>query len=175
MSAMNGFFRRQLEIYAGYHRDERNCITHVFGIPIIFLAVALPLSLWPITLFGFPANWAVALAIPALIVWLALDFAIGLAISSAVVLLLLAAAAIASQVSFLTVWFIAAGLFIAGWALQIIGHARFEHRKPALLDNPMHMLIGPMFIMAKLFVALGFRDDLAPAMQSRHSDAFPRP
>jgi uncharacterized membrane protein YGL010W len=175
MGAMNGFFRRQLEIYAGYHRDERNCITHVFGIPIIFLAVVLPLSLWPITLFGFPANLAVALTVPALIVWLSLDFTIGLAISVAAVLLLWVAAAIASQVSALAVWLIAAGLFIAGWALQIIGHAKFEHRKPALLDNPMHMLIGPMFIMAKLFVALGFRDDLAPVMQSHHGDAFPRP
>ncbi|MGA7406107.1 MAG: Mpo1-like protein [Pseudolabrys sp.] len=175
MSAMNGFFQRQLEIYAGYHRDERNCVTHIFGIPIIFLAVVLPLSLWPITLFGIPANLGMALVVPALIVWLALDFAIGLAISVAVVLLLLAATVIASQVSGPAVWFIAAGLFIAGWALQIIGHASFERRKPALLDNPMHMLIGPMFIMAKLFVALGFRDDLAPAMQLRPRDAFPRP
>jgi uncharacterized membrane protein YGL010W len=45
--------------------------------------------------------------------------------------------------------------------LQIVGHAQFEHRKPALLDNPMHLLIGPMFVMAKLVVALGFRPDLA--------------
>jgi uncharacterized membrane protein YGL010W len=126
-------------------------------------------------LFGIPANLGMALVVPALIVWLALDFAIGLAISVAVVLLLLAATVIATQVSGPAVWFIAAGLFIAGWALQIIGHASFERRKPALLDNPMHMLIGPMFIMAKLFVALGFRDDLAPAMQSRPRDAFPRP
>jgi uncharacterized membrane protein YGL010W len=49
--------------------------------------------------------------------------------------------------------------------LQIVGHVRFEHRKPALLDNPMHLLIGPMFMIAKLFVALGFRPDLARALQ----------
>jgi len=45
---MNDFFRRQLAIYAGYHRDERNRLTHTFGIPIIFLAVVLPLSSWPL-------------------------------------------------------------------------------------------------------------------------------
>src|SRR5262249_53252536 len=49
--------------------------------------------------------------------------------------------------------------------VQIVGHVRFEHRKPALLDNPMHLLIGPMFMIAKLFVALGFRPDLARALQ----------
>src|SRR5204862_4137107 len=77
----------------------------------------------------------------------------------------LAAAMIASHVSSVGVWLIAAALFAIGWALQIIGHARFEHRKPALLDNPMHLLIGPMFMIAKLFVALGFRPDLARAVQ----------
>jgi uncharacterized membrane protein YGL010W len=48
--------------------------------------------------------------------------------------------------------------------LQILGHARFEHRKPALLDNPMHLLIGPMFLVAKLLVDLGLRPDLAQAI-----------
>jgi uncharacterized membrane protein YGL010W len=37
----------------------------------------------------------------------------------------------------------------------------FEGRQPALVDNPSHLLLGPMFVMAKLFIALGFRDDLA--------------
>jgi uncharacterized membrane protein YGL010W len=30
----------------------------------------------------------------------------------------------------------------------------------------MHLLIGPMFMMAKLLVALGLRPDLARAMRS---------
>ena len=39
----------------------------------------------------------------------------------------------------------------------------FERRRPALIDNPLHMLIGPMFVIAKLCVAFGFRLDLAGA------------
>jgi uncharacterized membrane protein YGL010W len=161
---MNDFFRRQLSAYAGYHRDERNRLTHVFGIPIIFLAVVLPLSLWPVTLFGIPANATIVVAIPVLIVWMLLDLTIGLAMLAAIIPLLLIAAMIANYLSSAGVWLIAAGLFVVGWALQIIGHARFEHRKPALVDNPMHLLIGPMFMMAKLLVALGLRPDLARAM-----------
>ena len=65
---MNDFFRRQLSEYAGYHRDERNRLTHDFGIPIIFLAVVLPLSVWPVTLFGIPANAAIVVSMPVLIV-----------------------------------------------------------------------------------------------------------
>jgi uncharacterized membrane protein YGL010W len=37
----------------------------------------------------------------------------------------------------------------------------FERRQPALVDNPSHLLLGPMFVMAKLLIALGFRRDLA--------------
>ena len=60
---MNDFFRRQLTIYAGYHRDERNRVTHIFGIPIIFLAVVLPLSLWRLSLFGIPLDAAILLSL----------------------------------------------------------------------------------------------------------------
>jgi uncharacterized membrane protein YGL010W len=161
---MNDFFRRQLSEYAGYHRNERNRLMHVFGIPIIFLAAILPLSLWPVTLFGIPGNAAIVVAIPVLIVWLLLDASIGLAMLAAIIPLLLIAAVIANYVSPVDVWLIAAGLFIVGWTLQILGHARFEHRKPALVDNPMHLLIGPMFMMAKLLVALGLRPELARAI-----------
>jgi uncharacterized membrane protein YGL010W len=162
---MNDFFRRQLTVYAGYHRDERNRVTHIFGIPMIFVAIVLPLSLWPVTVFGIPANAAMVLAIPAVIIWILLDVAIGLAILAAIIPLLLIAEGVAGHVSSIDVWLAAAVLFVIGWSLQIVGHARFEHRKPALLDNPMHLLIGPMFMMAKLFVALGLRPDLARAVQ----------
>ena len=161
---MNDFFRRQLTAYAGYHRDERNRVTHTFGIPIIIFAVALPLSLWPLSLFGIPLNAATVLAIPAMAAWILLDAGIGLALLAVIVPLLLVAAMVASHASPMAVWFLAGILFVAGWTLQIVGHARFEHGKPALLDNPMHLLIGPMFIVAKLLVALGFRSDLAPAV-----------
>ena len=65
------------------------------------------------------------------------------------------------------VWTITASLIVIGWALQIVGHSVFERRRPALLDNPIHMLISPMFIVAKLLVALGFRGDLAAILSKK--------
>jgi uncharacterized membrane protein YGL010W len=62
-----------------------------------------------------------------------------------------------------------AALIVIGWALQIVGHTLFERRRPALLDNPIHMLISPMFTVAKLFVALGFRCDLAAVSERQKS------
>ena len=162
---MHDFFRHQLEIYAGYHCDERNSVTHVFGIPIIFFAIILPLSLWQVTVSGVSISAALILVVPVVIVWILFDVAIGLVLLAVAIALVLLAMAIVDHASSLEVWSIAVGLFVIGWALQLLGHALFEHRKPALLDNPMHLLIGPMFVVAKLFVAYGFRRDLALAVQ----------
>ena len=162
---MTGFFRREIAAYADYHRDERNALTHIFGIPIIFVSVVLPLDLWTVTAFGMQTAAANLIVATVLIVWIALDAGIGLALVVAVIPLMLVAAAIAANAGTLTVWLIAAVLFVVGWALQILGHAKYEHRRPALLDNPVHLLIGPMFIMAKLLVALGFRRDLAAIIE----------
>jgi len=64
-------------------------------------------------------------------------------------------------------WSLTALLIVIGIALQIIGHRVFERRQPALVDNPSHLLLGPIFIMAKLFIALGFRRDLAIIIEKR--------
>jgi uncharacterized membrane protein YGL010W len=48
-----------------------------------------------------------------------------------------------------------------GLAAQTIGHKVFEGREASLFTFPSHLLLGPMFVMAKLFIALGFRRDLA--------------
>ena len=134
---------------------------HVVGTPLLFLAAVLPLSLISVTVFGLHTPAAVLLVIPALLFWMALDLAIGIAILCAAFPLLLAAAMIGASVDTAWVWTMTAALVVMGWALQIVGHSLFERRRPALLDNPIHMLISPMFIVAKLFVALGFRRDLA--------------
>jgi uncharacterized membrane protein YGL010W len=143
---MGSYFRRQLADYVEYHRDPWNCAMHVFGIVFLFLAAVLPLSLWPVTVFGFQTSAAAIAVIPVIIYWFLLDFALGAAILAAAIVLLSLAAAILS---------------VVGVASQIIGHRVFERRQPALVDNPTHLLLGPMFVMAKLFIALGFRRDLA--------------
>ena len=162
---MNRYFKRQLSDYVEYHRDPKNCALHVFGIIFLFLAAVLPLSLWPINAVGAQTNMAAAMALPVLIYWLLLDASVGMGILCAAVLLLTIAATIVHHSSTLGVWSISAVLMVIGLALQIIGHRVFERRQPALLDNPSHLLLGPMFVMTKLYVALGLRRDLASIIE----------
>ena len=162
---MRGIFQRQLAEYANYHRDQRNCLMHIIGNPILFVAAVLPLSLLSATVFGVQTSAAVLLVIPALILWISWDVGLGLGIVVAAIPLLFIATIITNHVSVAAVWMITALLTVIGWALQIVGHQFFEQRQPALLDNPIHMLISPMYLFAKLFVALGFRRDLAALLQ----------
>jgi uncharacterized membrane protein YGL010W len=162
---MTDYFQRQLAYYADAHRDKVNSVMHMIGNPILFVAVALPLCLLPVSVLGIQTNAACLLVIPALILWTAWDIAIGLAIVATSIPLLFAANAIASHASVVWVWIIAVGLFVLGWALQIVGHQLFEGKRPTLLDNPVQMLISPMYIFAKLFIVLGLRPDLAAVVQ----------
>lgn len=163
--SMRAIFRRQLADYVEYHRDPNNCVMHVFGIIFLFTAAVLPLSLWRVTIFGFQTNAAAFAVIPVLIYWLLLDAALGMAILGAAIILLLVAATIVSHASITAVWTLFIVLLIVGVAAQIIGHQVFEGRKPSLVDNPPHLLLGPMFVMAKLFIAFGFRSDLAVVIE----------
>jgi len=144
---------------------------HVFGILFLFQAAVLPLSLWSITVFGIQTSAATIAVIPVLIYWFLLDFALGTAILGAAIVLLSTAAMIVSHVTTVTMWSLTAILIVVGVASQIIGHRVFERRQPALVDNPTHLLLGPMFVMAKLFIALGFRRDLAIIIQGQPQGA----
>ncbi|MBO4225575.1 DUF962 domain-containing protein [Bradyrhizobium neotropicale] len=162
---MNSFFRRQLTDYVEYHRDPWNCVMHVFGIVFLFLAAILPLSLLSFTLFGVEISAAVLAVLPVLFYWFLLDLALGAGIFCGAVALLSLAAWIVSHVTITGLWSLTAVLLVVGVASQIIGHQVFERRKPSMADHPAHLLLGPMFVMAKLFIALGFRHDLARIIQ----------
>ncbi len=158
---MGGYFQRQLADYVEYHRDPMNGLMHVVGILLLFTGAVLPLTLVTFPLFGLQVSLAVILALPVLAYWLLLDVGLGLGIVAAAVVLLSVATAIGSQVSTVMMWSIFVVLIGFGVAAQIVGHRVFEERQPSMVDNPAHFLLGPMFVMAKLFISLGFRRDLA--------------
>jgi uncharacterized membrane protein YGL010W len=159
---MYRLFCRQLAFYARYHRDPRNCATHYLGIPMLFLAAILPLQASRIAFGSWQLPLAVVLVAPAVIGWMALDLGVGAALLLLLCPLFAAAELIVDTGSALLTWSCAAALFLAGWSFQFLGHAVFERRRPAFVDDLSQTLIGPMFVVAKLLVGLGLRRDLAP-------------
>jgi uncharacterized membrane protein YGL010W len=160
----NDLFRRQLGAYAAVHRDWRNKATHFVGIPIIVFSLLLVLSLWRFELLGREWTMSLAVAIAAVLGWMALDLGIGLVMALLMAVARFAAEALAGALgSTSAVWMAFIALFVVGWALQFVGHY-YEGKRPALLDNIFQAFIGPMFLVAEGFVVVGQRRDLADAM-----------
>jgi len=160
----NDLFRRQLRAYAAVHRDRRNKATHFVGIPIIVFSLLLVLSLWRFELLGREWTLSLAVAIAAVVGWMALDLGIRLVMGLIMAVAWIAAEALAGALgSASAVWMAFIALFVGGWALQFLGH-HYEGRRPALLDNIFQAFIGPMFLVAEAMVVIGQRTDLAEAM-----------
>lgn len=134
---------------------------HVVGILLLFTGAVMPLTLVSVPLFGFEVSLAVVLALPVLIYWLLLDVPLGLGILATSVVLFSIATTVAHQTSLIVMWAICGVMIALGLAAQTIGHKVFEGREASLFTFPSHLFLGPMFVMAKLFIALGFRRDLA--------------
>jgi uncharacterized membrane protein YGL010W len=160
----NDLFRRQLAAYAAVHRDRRNKATHFVGIPIIVFSLLLVLSLWRFELLGREWTMSLAVAIAAVVGWMALDLGIGVAMALLMAVAWFAAEALAGALGAASaVWMAFIALFVGGWVLQFVGH-HYEGKRPALLDNIFQAFIGPMFLVAESFVVMGQRSDLADAM-----------
>src|SRR5262249_44338827 len=160
----------QLAIYADHHRDPRNVTAHHVGIPAIFLAVLLPLALWHVPVGAWQPSLAAVLLVPAAIGWIALDVGVGAAMLVMIVPLLVTAEVVARFGGAIATWSLSAVLLAIGLALLAVGHAVFERRRPALAGNAFQMFIGPMFVFAKVLVALGLRPDLAAPLRDAAAD-----
>jgi uncharacterized membrane protein YGL010W len=157
----NGFFRRQLGLYASVHRDARNKATHFIGIPVIVFSLLLALTQWQLPVAGHHTSAAAIIAVLSVLGWMVLDRGIGLAMTPVMLVLWFGAEALAGALGAPSaVWIGFAALFVTGWALQFLGH-HFEGKRPALIDNIFQAFIGPMFLVAEMLVVNGYRHDLA--------------
>jgi uncharacterized membrane protein YGL010W len=155
----------QLAQYATYHRDRRNIATHFVGIPMIVLAVCILLSRPSFAAFGGVLSPAILVAALLAIFYLALDVCFGVAMCALLALCLLAARWFAMQTT--VMWIVSgAGFFVVGWVFQFVGH-HHEGRKPAFLDDLIGLLIGPLFVVAEIAFALGWRKEISRAVEAQ--------
>ena len=47
-------------------------------------------------------------------------------------------------------------IFVVSWIFQFIGH-KIEGKKPSFLEDLQYLLVGPLFVLSKLFLKLGIR------------------
>ena len=150
--------------YAAYHRDRRNIATHFIGVPMLVFAVGALLARPSIAVAGWPLTpAAVAWALTTLWYLTRGDLALGVAVSVANLILILAALPLGQLA--VPVWIgWSLGLFVLGWAIQFIGHY-YEGKKPAFADDLVGLLVGPMFVVLEMLAPLGLFKDLMAAVE----------
>ena len=143
--------------YSDDHRNQTNQGIHVLAVPAIAWSVIA--LLWcipaPGTLFQ-PGIWA---ALPMFAAWLFYQRS-SRALGVGMLLVFLAFSA-------LTWWLfdelgrggllkLAIAVFVVAWIAQFVGH-KLEGRKPSFLTDLVYLLIGPAWVLAKLYRRLGLR------------------
>ena len=144
--------------YAHYHRDRRNIATHLVGIPLIFTAIAM----WLV--FPLGRQWGAYGITGAWLMWAVTSFwyitrgqpLLGVATALVNGLLVALAHTLVQQAGGwgLAGWQLGVALFVVGWVFQFVGHY-FEGRKPAFVDDMVGLLVGPMFVVGEVLMALG--------------------
>ena len=143
--------------YAHYHRDRRNIATHLVGIPLIFLSIGVLLlgPAWVVAGQTLTLAWAMW-ALTSLWYLSRGDLLLGVATSVVNGLLVALAHHLTALAPAwgLAAWQLGCLLFGVGWVFQFVGHW-FERRKPAFVDDIVGLLVGPMFVVAEVLMALG--------------------
>jgi uncharacterized membrane protein YGL010W len=151
--------RTWLDEYSLSHRNAVNRKLHFVCIPVIVFSLMCAFKAIPLggdALNAASVGLVAALAYYALLSWrLALGLLAVLAVFYAGVLLL------QSALPFHLIW-AAAGLFIAGWIGQFVGHV-VERARPSFFKDLQFLLIGPMWELAQVYEAMGIAVEARPA------------
>jgi uncharacterized membrane protein YGL010W len=142
--------------YSGDHLDKTNQAIHVFAVPaILWSVIAL---LWcipaPGTLFE-PGIWAVVAMFAAWLFYYRASRKLGLGMLVAFVAMAVPTWWLHGSLGTLGLAYLALGVFVVAWIAQFIGH-RIEGRKPSFFTDLVYLLIGPAWVLSKLYRKLGW-------------------
>lgn len=145
-----------LDEYSDSHQNYFNRLVHWICVPSIMLSL-LGL-LWAIGPLAFSQNvypllnWAVVLVLAALVFYffLSVRLALGMIIVAGMMLYLI----YLLDGLRTPLWIISLILFVIAWIGQFIGHL-VEGRKPSFFKDLQFLLIGPLWLLSKVYRKLG--------------------
>lgn len=149
---------RLLGEYRESHQNEINQIIHNIFVPLIFLSaigilwdVKLPIALD--FLGGEPLNVAMIVAVLVFAYYLSISFAVAVGIMSVT-----AAGMVLCYLydGSLSIWIFSLAIFVISWVFQLVGH-KIEGKKPSFFKDLEFFLVGPMWVLVKLYNKLGIK------------------
>ena len=146
-----------LDSYSNDHRNPTNQLLHWFCVPpIAWSVIAL---LWTIPVPASllrPGSWAVLVMVLAFYWYWRRSHRLAAGLLIVFALLGLFTNYLYWRLGAAQLCYLAIGVFVVAWIGQFIGH-KIEGRKPSFLADLSYLLIGPAWLMSKLFRKLGFK------------------
>ena len=144
--------------YSSDHRNATNQLIHVICVPLILWSVIALLWCIPVPQGGlFRAGmWALVAMLTAWVFYRRASRAIALGMAVTFLLMALATRVIHDMFGTQVLLWSAVTVFVLAWIGQFVGH-KIEGAKPSFLTDLTYLLIGPAWVLAKLYRRMGWR------------------
>ncbi len=155
--------KQYLTEYGKSHRNPTNQKIHFVCVPAILVST-LALG-WSVNLgLVLDASWARWVNLATVGGLLTIPFYLRMGtrayLAMAGFFALALACILAVESSGLPLWAVAGAVWVAAWAVQLVGH-NIEGAKPSFSDDMKFLLIGPLFVLDELGVNLGTHESAA--------------
>ncbi len=148
---------RFLGNYAEDHRNATNQLIHWICVPVIVWTVVALLWLIPVPAgIGRPGLWAALALVAAMGFYLKLSRPLAFALLAFFAALLAFTWWLHALIGDTMLLWSAVAVFVLAWIAQFIGH-RIEGKRPSFLTDLVYLLVGPLWLMSKLFRRVGLR------------------
>jgi len=142
--------------YARDHENPANQALHSICVPLIVwsllgLAWSIPLPAW-VTSRAPEFNLSMLLVAGVLLYYMSLSAPLALGAMVCATIMLVVCDVLEAFGA--PLWRVAIGVFVIAWVGQFLGHY-FEGRRPSFLQDLRFLLIGPLWVLAKLYRRLG--------------------
>ncbi len=144
--------------YSGDHRNATNQLIHVICVPaILWSVIAL---LWcipaPGTMFR-PGFWAGLAMLASALFYYRASRALGLGMVVLFVLMGFSVRWLHDHYGTSVTLWSGIAVFVVAWIGQFVGHSKmFEGKRPSFFTDLTYLLIGPVWVLAKLYRKFGW-------------------
>ncbi len=145
--------------YSGDHRNATNQRIHVIAVPLILWSVIALLWCIPAPGTWFRAGvWAALAMFGAWLFYYRASRAIGFGMLAVLVAMAWLTRWLHDQLGTPGLFKLALGVFVVAWIAQFVGHSKlYEGKKPSFLTDLKYLLVGPAWVLSKLYRRLGWR------------------
>ena len=141
--------------YSEDHRNPTNILIHWICVPLIVWSVVAALWTIPVpTAIGRAGLWAGVAMFASLVFYLRLSKPLAFGMLAVYVVMGLIAEALFRSIAPRGLLLVAIIVFVLAWIAQFIGH-NIEGRRPAFMTDLVYLLIGPVWIVAKILRKIG--------------------